>query len=103
LTNEDYHGIGSFNEMLTPFFPNNSGYIYPNYLQEKVGFGWRGNTYTSFDIERKESVNANVVTLNTYGTSKIFTLYDDGDIEFYNGRGDWSIPNMHDYHHMYWD
>jgi antitoxin component YwqK of YwqJK toxin-antitoxin module len=103
LTNEDYHGIGSFNEMLTSFFPNNSGYIYPNYLQENVGFGWRGNTYTSFDIERKESVKANVVTLNTYGSSKIFTLYDDGDIEFYNGRGDWSIPNMYDYQHMYWD
>jgi len=103
LTNEDYHGIGSFNEMLALFFPNNSGYIYPNYNQENVGFGWRGNTYTSFDIQRKESVNANVVTLNTYGSSKIFTLYDDCDIEFYNGRGDWSQPNMHDYPHMYWD
>jgi antitoxin component YwqK of YwqJK toxin-antitoxin module len=103
LSNEDYHGIGSFNEMLAPFFPNNSGYIYPNYLQEKVGFGWRGNSYTSFDIERKESVKASVVTLNTYGSSKTFTLYDDGDIEFFNGRGDWSQPNMQDYQHMYWD
>ena len=103
LSNEDYHGIGSFNEMLAPFFPNNSGYIYPNYNQETVGFGWRGNTYTSFDIERKDSVKANVVTLNSYGSSKIFTLYDDGDIEFFNGRGDWSQPNMYDYQHMYWD
>ena len=104
LTTEDYHGIASFNEMLVTFFPFNSGYFYANSLQPEVDYGLRGyRNFSSFLFERRENEKAYIVTLNNYGASKLFTLYDDGDIEFYNGRGDWSQPDMSNYQHMWWD
>ena len=104
LTTDDYHGIASFNEMFTKFFPFNSGYIYINNLQQDVDFGLKGyRNYNSFLIERRENEKAFVVTLLNYGSSKMFTLYDEGDVEFYNGRGDWSQPDMSNYQHMWWD
>jgi antitoxin component YwqK of YwqJK toxin-antitoxin module len=104
LTTEDYHGIESFNEMLVKFFPFDSGYFYPNQLQSDIDYGLKGiRHYSSFLIERRENEKANIITLINYGVSKIFTLYNDGDIEFYNGRGDWSQPDMMYYPDMYWD
>jgi antitoxin component YwqK of YwqJK toxin-antitoxin module len=104
LTTEDYHAIASFNEMLVKYFPFNSGYFYANSLQSEVDFGLRGSrNFSSFLFERRENEKAYIVTLNNYGASKLFTLYDDGDVEFYNGRGDWSQPDMINYQHMYWD
>jgi antitoxin component YwqK of YwqJK toxin-antitoxin module len=104
LTTEDYHGIASFNEMFAKFFPFNSGYFYANNLQSEVDYGLKGyRNFSSFLFERRENEKAYIVTLNNYGSSKLFTLYDDGDIEFYNGRGDWSQPDMSNYQHMWWD
>lgn len=104
LSNEDYHGIESFNEMLISFFPFNSGYFNPNNSNTEIDFGLKGyGNYSSYYIERRENQKAYLVTLYNYGSSKIFTLYDDGDIEFYNGRGDWSQPDMSLYQHMWWD
>jgi antitoxin component YwqK of YwqJK toxin-antitoxin module len=104
LSNEDYHGIESFNEMFNSFFPFNSGYFNPNNSNNEIDFGLKGyGNYSSFNIERRENQKAYLVTLYNYGSSKIFTLYEDGDIEFYNGRGDWSQPDMSWYQHMWWD
>jgi antitoxin component YwqK of YwqJK toxin-antitoxin module len=104
LTTEDYHGIESFNEMLVKYFPFNSGYFYPNNLQSDIDYGLKGiHHYTSFLIERRENEKAYIITLNNFGASKKFTLYDDWDIEFSNGRGDWSQPDMMYYPDMYWD
>ena len=90
--------------MLVKFFPFNSGFFYANSLQPEVDYGLRGyRNFSSFSFERRENEKAYIVTLNNYGTSKLFTLYDDGDIEFYNGRGDWSQPDLSNYQHMWWD
>jgi antitoxin component YwqK of YwqJK toxin-antitoxin module len=104
LTTDDYHSLASFNDMFAKFFPFNSGYIYINNLQQDVDFGLKGyRNYNSFLIERRENEKAYVVTLLNYGSSKMFTLYDEGAVEFFNGRGDWSQPDMMNYQHMWWD
>ena len=104
LTTDDYHSLASFNDMFAKFFPFNSGYIYMNNLQQDVDFGLKGyRNYNSFLIERRENQKAYVVTLLNYGSSKMFTLYDEGAVEFFNGRGDWSQPDLMNYQHMWWD
>lgn len=93
-----------FNHHFRGILPENAGYFNPNYgnMRIEIDFGgYKNRNYQSLQVE--ELTNAFKVTVSTAQGTKIFVLYPDNSIEFYNGIGDWNTTAYPDIQHIQWD
>jgi len=92
--NQGFHGI----------LAENAGYFIPNYgqVRNEIDFGgYKNRYYKSLHVE--DLKNGYKVTLSTSQGNKIFVIYPDNSIEFYNGYGDWNTTDYPDTPRIQWD